>query len=137
MGGDRFAATMLLFPHGLNYGRVDHADAPLLVEEYLAGRIVPEHFRGRSALPRHEQAAQHAAMLLTGARQLDAHRTIGADRTTDGWRVQLDSPDGVVTVDLAERIGDPLYTMCTATEPVRVRHLETTAISVAAQSAGS
>ncbi len=137
MGGDRFAATMLLFPHGLNYGRVDHADAPLLVEEYLAGRIVPEHFRGRSALPRHEQAAQHAAMLLTGARQLDAHRTIAADRTTDGWRVQLDSPDGVVSVDLAERIGEPLYTMCTATEPVRVRHLETTGISVAGQSTGS
>ena len=41
LGGDRFAATMILFPHGLNYGRVDHADAPHIVDEYLAGRVVP------------------------------------------------------------------------------------------------
>lgn len=128
MGGDRFAATMLLFPHGLNYGRVDHADAPFIADEYLAGRVVPEHFRGRSALPRHEQAAQHAAMLATGDRRTDAHPTIDSTRTGDGWRVRVDSQSGPITVELVERLGDPLYTMCTATLPVRVRHLEATSV---------
>ena len=128
MGGDRFAATMLLFPHGLNYGRVDHADAPFIADEYLAGRIVPAHFRGRSSLPRPEQAAQHAAMLATGECRIDAHPTIGSVRTEDGWRVRVDGPGGELTVDLVERLGDPLYTMCTATLPVRVRHLEATSV---------
>ena len=37
-----FAATMLLLPHGLNYGRVDDLDGPGIVAEYLAGRIAPD-----------------------------------------------------------------------------------------------
>jgi (2Fe-2S) ferredoxin len=126
MGGDRFAATMLLFPHGLNYGRVDHADAPYIADEYLAGRIVPAHFRGRSALPRPEQAAQHAAMLATNERGIDAHPLIDAVRTSEGWRVRVGGPRGELAVELVERLGEPLYTMCTATLPVQVRHFEAT-----------
>ena len=126
MGGDRFAATMLLFPHGLNYGRVDHADAPFIADEYLAGRIVPAHFRGRSALTRQQQAAQHAAVAATGDTRVSAHRPIGSSVTSDGWRVELAADAGVLAVDVVERLGDPLYTMCTATVPVRVRHLEAT-----------
>ncbi len=125
MGGDRFAATMLLFPHGINYGRVDHADAPFLVEEYVEGRIVAEHFRGRTCFSRPEQAAQHAAMLVTNDRRIVAHRPISSTRTTEGWRVELEAPDGLIAVGLTERLGDPLFTMCTATVPVQVRHFET------------
>jgi (2Fe-2S) ferredoxin len=128
MGGDRFAATMLLFPHGLNYGRVDHADAPRIVDEYLAGRIVPSHFRGRSSLSRQEQAAQHAAVETTGDTGIAAHVPLATSVTSDGWRVELGAQPGSVTVDLVERIGDPLFTMCTATVPVRVRHLEATSV---------
>jgi hypothetical protein len=130
MGGDRFAATMVLFPHGLNYGRVDHTDAPALVEEYLAGRVVPEHFRGRTSYTRQEQAAQHAAMLATGARAIEAHRPIATTATTGGWRVELDHDGATIAVDLAERLGDPLFTMCTATVPVQVRHLDVTGVEI-------
>jgi hypothetical protein len=128
VGGDRFAATMLLFPHGANYGRVDHADAPFIADEYLAGRVVPEQFRGRSALTRPEQAAQHAAMLATGERGIDAHLPLAAHRTAEGWLVEVDGAGTPLTVELVERIGEPLYTMCTATLPVRVRHLEVTSV---------
>jgi hypothetical protein len=32
IGGDRFAATMLLFPHGINYGWADTVDAQQMVD---------------------------------------------------------------------------------------------------------
>jgi hypothetical protein len=37
IGGDRFAATLLLFPHGINYGRADVLDPGQMVDEYRAG----------------------------------------------------------------------------------------------------
>lgn len=130
MGGDRFAATMLLFPHGLNYGRVDHADAPALMDEYLAGRVVPEHYRGRTAFPRAIQAAQHEARARLGDLRIGAYPPITTMATTTGTIVELGSEQGTVTVELTERLGDPLYTMCSATEPVRVRMLEAVGLRV-------
>ena len=35
IGGDRFAATMLLFPHGINYGRADTFARPVNREPQL------------------------------------------------------------------------------------------------------
>jgi hypothetical protein len=61
LGGDRFAATMVLLPHALCYGRVtDEAGAQILTA-FEAGRLVPEHLRGRSFFARREQAAQALA----------------------------------------------------------------------------
>lgn len=40
IGGDRFAATMLLLPHGINYGWADTLGAQHMVNEYRAGRVV-------------------------------------------------------------------------------------------------
>ena len=37
LGGDRFAATMIVLPHGLYYGRVPTADAETIVDRYLRG----------------------------------------------------------------------------------------------------
>ena len=37
LGGDRFAGTMVLFPHGLYYGRADDGDAVRIAESYVAG----------------------------------------------------------------------------------------------------
>ena len=39
LGGDRFAATMLVLPEGLCYGRVDSTEAAELVRLYLDGRL--------------------------------------------------------------------------------------------------
>ena len=46
IGGDRFAATMLLFPHGINYGWADTVDAQQMVGEFRAGRVVLPGLRG-------------------------------------------------------------------------------------------
>jgi len=61
LGGDRFAATMVVLPHALCYGRVtDHAGQQILTA-FEAGRLVPGHLRGRSCFSRREQAAQALA----------------------------------------------------------------------------
>ena len=61
VGGDRFAANMVSFPHGLYHGRVSPETAPAVVEAYREGRIHPEGFRGRATW---SPAAQKAEMLL-------------------------------------------------------------------------
>ncbi len=58
LGGDRFAATAVLLPHGLCYGRLDPESGREALTAFERGDVVPEHLRGRSAFSRHVQAAQ-------------------------------------------------------------------------------
>lgn len=58
IGGDRFAANVLVLPHGLYYGRVTPPDAERLVDGHRAGLLDLEHLRGRSAYPFAVQAAE-------------------------------------------------------------------------------
>ncbi len=97
LGGDRFAATMLLLPEGLCYGRVDSTDSADLVRLYLEGRLDNRFLRGRTSLPHAVQAAQyfareangddHIASLAPldvdheeGTNSRNAQRRVGADR---------------------------------------------------------
>jgi hypothetical protein len=130
LGGDRFAATMLVLPFGLNYGRVDHTDGPHLIDEYLAGRIVPDHYRGRTAFSRAVQTAQHAAREEFGDLGIAAYPPLSTRATEHGTIVELAGDGATITVELEEGTGDPLYTMCTATHPVRVRTLRPVTVSV-------
>ena len=66
LGGDRFAATMLVLPEGLCYGRVDPTDSAELVRLYLDGRLDNRFLRGRTSLPHAVQAAQYFARLRSG-----------------------------------------------------------------------
>ena len=61
VGGDRFAANVVSFPHGLFHGRVTPASVLPLVHAYQAGRIHPAGFRGRTAW---SPAAQQAEVAL-------------------------------------------------------------------------
>lgn len=58
IGGDRFAANLLVLPHGLYYGRLTAADAPRFAVDHLAGRLDLAHLRGRSSYPFSVQAAE-------------------------------------------------------------------------------
>jgi len=117
IGGDRFAATMILFPHALTFGRMDDHDPVRVVEEYLAGRVATEGFRGRATLPRVVQAAQAAAYEATGDRRLSAHAPLGLHEGQGAWLVDLagEPPLQVVVEGVQE---DPLFTTCLATVPV-------------------
>lgn len=63
VGGDRFAANVLVLPTGQQYGQV--TDARSLARDTEAGRIQPDQLRGQVGLPPAAQAAVvHAAREL-------------------------------------------------------------------------
>jgi hypothetical protein len=120
LGGDRFAATMLVLPEGLCYGRVDSTDAAELVRLYLDGRLDNEFLRGRTCLPHAVQAAQYFARVASGDDRIAALSPLEVDHGEHRIRVVLDAAQGPVEVVLAEELSAPIRTMCHATVTGRV-----------------
>ncbi|OBK76763.1 sucrase ferredoxin [Mycobacterium sp. 1274761.0] len=121
LGGDRFAATMLVLPEGLCYGRVDSADSAELVRLYLEGRLDNRFLRGRTSLPHAVQAAQHFAREAFGDDRIDALHPTTVDHGDGQIRVVLDAEAGAIEVVLAEQLSDPLQSQCHAQVLGRVR----------------
>lgn len=120
LGGDRFAATMMLFPHGLSHGRVDELDPLTIADEYLQGRVAPDGFRGRSTESHVEQAAVAAAVERSGDTRIEAFRVVRTDEDALGWSVDLASATGTVRVRLEQVRSEPTFTTCRATLEVAV-----------------
>jgi hypothetical protein len=59
LGGHRFAANLVCFPDGLWLGRLTPDEALTAATEYEQGRVLLEHYRGRSSLPPAAQAADY------------------------------------------------------------------------------
>jgi len=57
VGGDRFAANVLVLPSGLLYGRVVATAAQALVDVAERGAVLEQHLRGRVGFPPDVQAA--------------------------------------------------------------------------------
>lgn len=121
LGGDRFAATMILFPHGLLYGRVDSDRAEDVVARHADGRVVPDLLRGRTSLSTVAQAAEAFARTATGDDAIDAFRALSEHAHPHGWTVRLAHGDERLTVEVGERLSPPLLSTCSATvaHPVR------------------
>jgi len=60
LGGDRFAANMLVAPDGLYYGRLAPEDAVAVARARLSGEVELDHLRGRTCYPMPVQAAEIA-----------------------------------------------------------------------------
>ena len=71
IGGHRFAPNLVCLPEGLVYGRLDVEATRRVVADHREGRIVLEHFRGRSALEPEAQAADFFARGETGRLRID------------------------------------------------------------------
>jgi hypothetical protein len=121
LGGDRFAATMLVLPEGLCYGRVDLTDAANLVRLYLDGRLDNSFLRGRTSLLHVVQAAQHFARAVSGDDRIDALGLLQVDAGDTTTRVVLDSDSGPIEVIVSEQWSVPLLSRCGATVAGRVR----------------
>jgi hypothetical protein len=65
-GGHRFAANLLVLPRGLQFGRVEPDEAPLVAARAVAGRIELGHYRGRTCYEPAVQAAELAVRVVTG-----------------------------------------------------------------------
>ena len=92
IGGDRFAANLVLLPDSLYFGRVDPAAAPELLGALDEGRIDLSMFRGRTSFSLAEQAVEHFVR-----RELDVD-------AVDGVTIDPRAADGSFPVRLADRV---------------------------------
>ncbi len=121
LGGDRFAATMLVLPEGLCYGRVDSTDSAELVRLYLDGRLDNRFLRGRTSLPHAVQAAQYFAREASGDDRIHALPPLDVQRSEHKIRVVLAGSSGPLEVVLAEELSEPLQSTCQASVAGPVR----------------
>lgn len=127
VGGDRFAANLVVLPHGFYYGHIPSSEAVELARAHDAGVVEPRWLRGRSSVPPAVQAAQHHARLATGERSVDAFVPRGVEAAgPQQWRVRLSGPGGdELVLQVRERVrevGRPLT--CAAAAPGRIRSFE-------------
>jgi (2Fe-2S) ferredoxin len=97
IGGDRFAANLLVVPDGTVYGGLDAATAVDVVAAHLAGSVDLEHLRGFSAHRPPVQAALAAVLRAHGPAA--AGDVVPGEVVADGeqWRVEVLGHGGLPT----------------------------------------
>ncbi len=81
IGGDRFAANMVVLPEGLYYGRMAPDSASEVARLHEEGRLDLTRLRGRSTYPMQVQYAEIALRRHLEEDRLDAVRLV----RRDGW----------------------------------------------------
>jgi hypothetical protein len=90
VGGDRFAANLVVLPDGLYYGALDPASAVAVVEGHLAGAVDAAHLRGSSTDVPVAQAvvvAAHERLGPLGPRAFRGEEVVLEE--PGRWRVRL------------------------------------------------
>jgi Sucrase/ferredoxin-like len=111
IGGERFAANVLVLPSGLMYGRVLPFAAPEFVSATEAGEVVGALLRGRIGLPPAAQAALAFGYEHLAVRRRDALSVLSTSPVQNGLaRVRLKGPHGrlEVTVRVQRVLADGL-----------------------------
>src|SRR5208282_278800 len=67
VGGHRFAANLVILPHGLYYGPVGLDAASAAIAAYQRGAVVPGRYRGRAGQPKPTQETEHARLIRGGS----------------------------------------------------------------------
>ncbi|MBD0329507.1 MAG: hypothetical protein ICV64_05325 [Thermoleophilia bacterium] len=120
VGGDRFAGNVVALPEGLYFGRVGADAFPTLLDEYLAGRIALEWYRGASCYPMRLQAAEIAVRRATGLTGLDDLRFAGREGNRVRFRAEV--AGDVYEVETAEDVaGEEAFLTCRGRRPRRAR----------------
>ncbi len=125
IGGDRFAANLVVLPHGLYYGRLDAAAAIGVAGTHLAGGLDLDHLRGRSGLSMRIQAAEIALRRQLEETRNDAVRFLDATRVENVTAARFDVAGTTYTVRIRTRPGDSERLTCQAARdnPVPVHEL--------------
>lgn len=66
VGGHRFAANLVILPHGLYYGPVAGSAAEAAIAAYQRGEVLLDRYRGRAGQPQDIQQADYLAMKASG-----------------------------------------------------------------------
>lgn len=112
-GGHRFAANVLVLPAGLQFGRIEPDEAPLVVARALSGTIELERYRGRTCYPPAAQAAERAvreALELNDAGDLRL-------AAVEGLLARFRTSDGSEHAATVEEIAGPSVPASCGSEP--------------------
>jgi hypothetical protein len=95
VGGDRFAANLICFPHALFYAHMTEERAHAVVSRYEQGQIVLDKFRGRACYSYPVQSAEFFIRSETGIAGIDDLRGLSSERVGDSsWRVRFGAAEG-------------------------------------------
>jgi hypothetical protein len=120
LGGDRYAATGIVFPSGSMYGHLDRADLQAFGKAEAEGRIYPGHYRGRvyegelAQIVRAGLAQDGYAVNATSPLEVLNPEAAPADLTVAAGETLLRVSLGVVESDF--------YGSCKALAQARVSH---------------
>lgn len=114
IGGDRFAANVLVLRDGLYYGRLDAESAARVAAAHRAGRLDLAHLRGRSGYPFAVQAAEWHARRELGDDVVTSTRLLGRSARGDEVGVDLALAGGQWRVVLREGRTPPARLTCAA-----------------------
>jgi hypothetical protein len=93
VGGDRFAANVVVLPDGVYYGNLNAHSAVASVRSHLAGEVPVDHLRGMTRVVPPAQVAIAAVHREYGPFAAGDVQVIGAEQQTGGvWRVELTTP---------------------------------------------
>ncbi|MGZ0149608.1 sucrase ferredoxin [Kribbella sp. WER1] len=123
IGGDRFAANVVLLPHSLFYGRVPPTRAVELAAQYDRGVVVPDLLRGSGTFVPPVQAAQHFARAAGQSLAVsNLLPRVVEQLSTDRWRILLASTNGTLAVDVSAHLDtvDARLT-CAGSSPAQLR----------------
>jgi len=125
IGGDRFAANLVVLPHGLYYGRLDASTALTVAGTHLTGGLDLDHLRGRSGLNMRIQAAEIALRRQLEETRNEAVRFLDATRADDVTTARFEVAGTTYTVRIRSRPGESARLTCQATRdnPVPIHEL--------------
>ena len=118
IGGDRFAGNVVFLPDGLYFGRVGPGEAWPVLDEYLAGRIHLEHYRGRSCYSFAEQAAERAVREAAGLRGIDDLELV----EHDGLHMVFRAGSRRFDIGVTDEPGELTYLTCNSQTLRHPRH---------------
>ena len=123
IGGHRLAATMIAFPQGIAYGRLDPGDAEAVVTNHRAGYMLTHKYRGRGAYAGCQLDAEaHLAACAAeahirereGLYRIDALRLTAVTPLPTGSRsVTFEDADGTRhQLEVRSGLSEPRQTSC-------------------------
>lgn len=101
VGGDRFAANLICFPHGLFYAHVTQDAGRQIVNQYNQQTVALNNYRGRCCYPSPIQAAEFFLRSESGLRGINEVRFLDyVPITGNHWRVRFISPPSGQTYEV-------------------------------------
>ena len=120
VGGDRFAANVLVLPSGVLYGRVVESSARALVDAADRGGVLQHHLRGRVGFSPEVQAAMALAYRERPELRVSDVLVAGSARIApDVSRVRLRLAGELVDVMVRAEPSAPHWMTCQAAAPSR------------------